>query len=45
VKKHRKDVPSELATIIERMLRKVPAERYQSAAEVATDLGGVPQLS
>ena len=38
VKKHRKDASDALASIIERMLRKAPAERYQSAAEIARDL-------
>lgn len=46
IKKHRKDAPDPLVQIIERMLKKNPAERYQSASEVARDLrriGGVTQ--
>lgn len=38
VKKHRKDAPDALVAVIERMLRKDPAERYQLAAEIARDL-------
>ena len=38
VKKLRKDAPDALVSVIERMLKKAPAERYQSAAEVAADL-------
>jgi serine/threonine-protein kinase len=38
VRKHRKDAPDALVTIIERMLRKVPTERYQLASEIARDL-------
>ena len=38
VKKLRKDAPDALVAVIERMLKKAPAERYQSAAEVAKDL-------
>ncbi len=32
------DVPSDFARILERLLRKDPAQRYQSSAEVLTDL-------
>ena len=38
IKRQRKDAPDALVNIIERMLKKAPAERYQSAAEVAKDL-------
>jgi tRNA A-37 threonylcarbamoyl transferase component Bud32 len=38
VSKRRKGAPAALADVIERMLKKAPAERYQSAAEVAEDL-------
>jgi serine/threonine-protein kinase len=41
IKKHRKDAPDALVKIIERMLRKNPADRYPSAAEVAKELKGV----
>ncbi|MCI0491072.1 MAG: serine/threonine protein kinase, partial [Blastocatellia bacterium] len=41
VKKRRKDAPGALITIIERMLKKEPSERYQSAAEVAQDLARI----
>jgi serine/threonine protein kinase len=41
IKKHRKDVPDVLAAIIERMLRKNPAERYQSSSEIASDLKAI----
>lgn len=41
IKKHRKDAPDALTNIIERMLKKVPADRYQSAADVARDLKAV----
>jgi tRNA A-37 threonylcarbamoyl transferase component Bud32 len=41
VAKHRKDAPPRLVTIIDRMLKKSPAERYQSAREVAADLSNV----
>jgi len=32
------DAPEALCAVIERMLKKAPAERYQSAAEVVSDL-------
>ncbi|MEW6127031.1 MAG: protein kinase [Acidobacteriota bacterium] len=35
IKKLRKDVPAQLVTIIEGMMKKLPKERYQSAAEIA----------
>lgn len=38
IKKRRKDAPDLLVAVIERMLKKIPAERYQSAAEVAREL-------
>lgn len=38
IKKHRKDAPDVLVAIVEQMLRKDPAERYQLASEVARDL-------
>jgi tRNA A-37 threonylcarbamoyl transferase component Bud32 len=38
IKKLRKDAPEALIAVIDRMLRKAPAERYPSAAEVANDL-------
>jgi serine/threonine protein kinase len=38
IKKHRKDAPDALVSIIERLLKKSPAERYQSTADVAEDL-------
>ncbi|HKP11523.1 MAG TPA: serine/threonine-protein kinase, partial [Blastocatellia bacterium] len=38
IRKLRKDAPDALVAVVERMLRKAPAERYQSAAEVAADL-------
>src|SRR5215216_2784927 len=41
IRKHRKDAPDALVDIIERMLKKAPAERYQSAADVAADLRAV----
>jgi serine/threonine-protein kinase len=38
IAEQRKDAPAALVNIIGRMLRKDPAERYQSAAEVAEGL-------
>ncbi|MEK6286676.1 MAG: protein kinase [Acidobacteriota bacterium] len=38
IKKHRKDAPDSLAAVIEHMLKKDPAQRYQAAAEIACDL-------
>jgi serine/threonine-protein kinase len=38
IKKLRKDAPAELVSIVERMLKKDPSERYQSAEEVAREL-------
>jgi eukaryotic-like serine/threonine-protein kinase len=38
IKKLRKDAPASLIAIIERLLKKSPAERYQSAIEIAHDL-------
>jgi len=38
IKKHRKDTPEALTAIIEHLLRKSPAERYQTCSEVADDL-------
>jgi serine/threonine-protein kinase len=35
IKKVRKDAPAQLVAIIERMMKKAPKERYQSALEVA----------
>jgi eukaryotic-like serine/threonine-protein kinase len=44
IKKLRKDAPDSLVAVIERMLKKAPAERYQSAAEVAADLHKLADL-
>jgi eukaryotic-like serine/threonine-protein kinase len=41
IRKHRKDAPDALISIIERMLKKAPAERYQSATQVAAELRAV----
>jgi serine/threonine-protein kinase len=41
IRRFRKDAPEALVDVIERMLRKVPSERYQSAAEVARDLRAI----
>ncbi len=41
VKKHREDAPDRLIAIIERMLKKDSAERYQSAHDVAQDLARI----
>ena len=41
IKRSRRDAPAPLIAIIERLLKKAPAERYQSAATVAEDLGQV----
>ena len=38
IRKHRKDAPEWLVASIDRMLKKVPAQRYQTAAEIACDL-------
>jgi serine/threonine-protein kinase len=38
IKKRRVNAPPELVAVIERMLRKSPAERYQSAQDIASDL-------
>jgi eukaryotic-like serine/threonine-protein kinase len=38
IRKHRKDAPDALVAVIERMLRKDPAERYQQASAIARDL-------
>jgi serine/threonine-protein kinase len=38
IKKRRKDAPDALISIIERMLKKNPSERYQLAADIANDL-------
>jgi serine/threonine-protein kinase len=38
IKKLRKDAPASLIAIIERMLKKAPSERYQTASEIARDL-------
>jgi hypothetical protein len=38
LRRHRKDTPDVLASVIERMLKKDPSERYQQAAEIASDL-------
>ncbi|HXF41817.1 MAG TPA: protein kinase [Blastocatellia bacterium] len=45
LRKHRKDTPDALAAIIERMLKKDPADRYQQAAEIARDLERVSKDS
>lgn len=44
IKKHRKDAPDALVAVIEHMLRKDPAERYQLAAEIARDLLAVSRV-
>jgi serine/threonine-protein kinase len=46
IKRLRKDAPAALITIIEKSMKKAPAERYQSAAEIAVDLKscGVDEL-
>lgn len=41
VKKHRKDAPEQLVSVIECALKKSPADRYQSAAELAADLSEI----
>ncbi len=41
VRKHRKDAPEQLVSVIERALKKSPGDRYQSAAEIASDLSEV----
>jgi eukaryotic-like serine/threonine-protein kinase len=41
IKRYRKDAPDALARIIELMLKKNPAERYQSAAAVAEELAKI----
>jgi serine/threonine-protein kinase len=41
IRKHRKDAPEQLVSVIERALKKAPADRYQSAAELASDLSEV----
>jgi serine/threonine protein kinase len=38
IRKYRPDVPAGLAAVIEKLLRKDPADRYQTAAEVAQAL-------
>jgi tRNA A-37 threonylcarbamoyl transferase component Bud32 len=43
IKKHRKGAPDALVACIEHMLRKAPADRYQSAAEIASDLLAIPK--
>ena len=41
LKRYRKDAPSALVAVIDRLLKKSPADRYQSAADVAQDLKSV----
>jgi len=41
IKKHKRNVPDALIAVIERALKKPPAERYQSAAEIARDLSRI----
>ncbi|MEK6301250.1 MAG: protein kinase [Acidobacteriota bacterium] len=41
VKRYRKDAPNGLIAVIDRLLKKSPAERHQSAADVARDLKDV----
>jgi hypothetical protein len=43
VKKLRSDAPDELVKVIERLLQKAPADRYQTAAEVVCDLNQLPR--
>src|SRR5262249_37342818 len=43
IKRSRRDAPATLIAIIERLLKKSPAERYQSATQVAEDLGKLGQ--
>src|SRR6185503_362206 len=38
IKRYRKDAPDWLVATIDRMLKKVPAQRYQTAADIACDL-------
>jgi eukaryotic-like serine/threonine-protein kinase len=38
IKKQRKDAPDKLVAIIDRTLKKDPAERYQLASDIANDL-------
>jgi len=38
IKRQRKDAPDALISIIERMLKKNPSERYQLASDIANDL-------
>src|SRR4030095_16504516 len=41
IKKHRRAAPDSLTVIIQQMLRKDPADRYQSAAEICRDLRAI----
>ena len=41
IKRHRNDAPQALIFIIDRLLKKTPAERYQAASEVVEALGGI----
>jgi serine/threonine-protein kinase len=41
IKKHRKEAPAALITAIEKMLKKTPGDRYQSAGEIAEALSEV----
>jgi serine/threonine-protein kinase len=41
IKNYRPEAPAELIRIIERMLKKSPSERYNSAAEVSRDLAAI----
>jgi tRNA A-37 threonylcarbamoyl transferase component Bud32 len=43
VKRLRRDAPEALIAVIDRLLKKSPAERYQSAAAVAQDLKAITQ--
>jgi len=45
IRKHRKDLPDSLVAIIERLLKKNPAERYQSCSEIADDLRAVSKAA
>ncbi|HWC76696.1 MAG TPA: serine/threonine-protein kinase, partial [Blastocatellia bacterium] len=38
IKRHRKDAPEGLIAVIDRMLKKAPGQRYQSAGEISADL-------
>jgi hypothetical protein len=44
IRKYRRDTPKQLVEVLDKMLKKTPSARFQSAAEVAEAFGSISEL-